>query len=239
MQAMELTTSEMVQKARQGDNRSREFLLQKSKNFILKTASNSCGRYLDQKNDDEFSIAMIAFDEAIDTFDPSHNAAFYGYARMVIQRRLIDHYRKERRHYNIPLETDSEDDISAELQFSFQDYLKKEEVREKREEIIILSGELNKYDLNFTILEASSPKHKDSREKLIAVARILAENDDLFDYLEEKKRMPQKKLAMMARCSLRFLERGRAYIIAMALIYRNPGLVYLRSYLGEASGESN
>lgn len=40
------------------------------KAFITKVSSKICSRYLTWDKDDELSIALIAFNEAIDNFDP-------------------------------------------------------------------------------------------------------------------------------------------------------------------------
>ena len=47
--------------------------------------------------DDELSIAMFAFYEAIRSYSPI-KGAFLKYAALQIRSRLIDNYRKERRH---------------------------------------------------------------------------------------------------------------------------------------------
>lgn len=226
---MKQSCTEVVCKAQKGDRNAREYLLQNSTNFILKTAARSCRRFLDQKNDDEFSIAMIAFNEAIDTYDDTQSSGFYSYARLVIQRRLIDHFRKEKKHITVSLEV--EEKSYLEYRTSLNEYLKEQEASERKHEIAILAGELQKYGVSFELLERKSPKHKDTRENLFKVACALIKNPFLYKYFEEKKRLPQKELSRETGFSIKFLERGRAYIISMALILKHPELVYMRSYI--------
>jgi RNA polymerase sigma factor (sigma-70 family) len=70
------------------------------KPFIAACAEKVAGRYLTYGSDDELSIAMIAFTEAIRTFDQSRGN-FFSFSRNVIKRRLIDYYRREKRHNNV------------------------------------------------------------------------------------------------------------------------------------------
>ena len=53
-----------------------------------------------EKNDDELSIAMIAFHEAIINYSFTRGA-FLKYAAMTIKSRLMDYYFKERRHSHV------------------------------------------------------------------------------------------------------------------------------------------
>ena len=64
--------------------------------FIRSEASKCISRSCTE-HDDEFSIAMIAFHEAILGFDKSRGA-FLPYASMLIRNRLIDYRRKNLRH---------------------------------------------------------------------------------------------------------------------------------------------
>ena len=50
-----------------------------------------------REEDDELSIAMIAFHEAIGGYQP-RRGSFLKYAALLIRSRLIDYERKERRH---------------------------------------------------------------------------------------------------------------------------------------------
>lgn len=49
------------------------------------------------EQDDEFSIAMIAFHEAIQSYSRTRGS-FLHYASILIKNRLIDYHRKESRH---------------------------------------------------------------------------------------------------------------------------------------------
>ncbi|HHY91786.1 MAG TPA: sigma-70 family RNA polymerase sigma factor, partial [Firmicutes bacterium] len=96
-------TQTLVERARQGDALAREELLASHREYILKVVSWRCGRPLDCHSD-EFSIGLLAFNEAIESYDPARGAAFLSYARRVIAARLADHYRRDRaRGHEVPL----------------------------------------------------------------------------------------------------------------------------------------
>ena len=55
----------MVELIRSGDA-SRDAFIQAYKPYIAKVTSRFCKRYIDPTRDDEFSIALSAFNEAVD-----------------------------------------------------------------------------------------------------------------------------------------------------------------------------
>lgn len=51
----------------QGDTELQNALIEQYKPFVAKTVSSVCKRYIDEK-DDEFSVGLIAFNEAIEKY---------------------------------------------------------------------------------------------------------------------------------------------------------------------------
>lgn len=47
----------------------REKFIEENRDFVYKIASSICKRRLSWQNDDELSIALIAFNKAIETYD--------------------------------------------------------------------------------------------------------------------------------------------------------------------------
>ena len=68
-----LELGDLVAKARAGDDRARERILHEYRPFFLRVASSVCRKYLVLGRDDEASIAMIAFNEAIDAYDDTRS----------------------------------------------------------------------------------------------------------------------------------------------------------------------
>jgi RNA polymerase sigma factor len=228
---------ELVIQVQQGDERLRHDLLKDYYPFMVKTASKVCKKYIDIRQDDEFSIALSAFNEALDHYSPKESRSFLSFAEMVIQRRLIDYIRREQRFQKqLPLS-------SFEIEDEEEHYLNPVEVEEslrlfeqeqqgiaRRTEIKLYARHLKEFGISLQELVRLSPKHQDSRQLLFEVAHILASNQELVAQLLEKKTLPIKDLLKVVKVSRKTLERHRKYIISMALIliFDYP---YLREYL--------
>lgn len=63
------TLEKAVESIQKGNKDLQNELIQQYKPFIAKTVSSVCKRYIDEK-DDEFSIGLIAFNEAIEKYSP-------------------------------------------------------------------------------------------------------------------------------------------------------------------------
>ena len=82
-------------KASKDQHAMEEFILQHEL-FILKCASSTTHSFV-TKSDDEWSISLSAFTQAIEDYDSS-KGSFYSFAKLVIKRRLIDYIRSQSRH---------------------------------------------------------------------------------------------------------------------------------------------
>jgi RNA polymerase sigma factor len=210
-------------------------LILEYKPFVAKTVSSVCKRYIDEK-DDEFSIGLIAFHDAIQSYSPEKGKSLLKYSETVIRNRVIDYLRKQTKHDSIVHLTtvkNDEHDLrkeQIEANLSLQKYKEITEAEERKEEIAAYSNRLAQFKLTFSDLAKSSPKHLDARENGIKTARIIAEHDELKNYLLEKKKLPMKQLDKHVDVSRKTLERNRKYIIAVTLIlvgnYR-----YLQDYI--------
>ncbi|MDA8235273.1 MAG: RNA polymerase sigma-I factor [Clostridia bacterium] len=219
----------------QGDTTARERFLEEYQPFVAKVATSLCKRYLDWGRDDELSIGLIAFNGAIDTFQPDKGVPFLPYAQVVIRNRLKDYFKKESRaqHESLWLESDSEDIFSpAEIKAAWEEYQNRTIEDERQTEIEYFERVLADYKIDFEDLTMVSPKHRDTRETLFSVARILVSNKELFDYLLAKKQLPLKELGLATGVNRKTLERGRKFIIALAVILQQPEeFIYLKSYI--------
>ena len=81
-------------------NTSIDKLIQDYMAFIVKTVSSITGRYVSVENDDELSIALIAFKEAIDKYEESRGS-FSSFAKLVISSRVKNYLIKENRNNKV------------------------------------------------------------------------------------------------------------------------------------------
>ena len=83
-----------ILKIQQGDSKLRNDIIHSYKPFIAKTASTVCNRYITE-SDDEFSIGLIAFNEAIDKYSSEKGNSLIAFAEIIIKRRVIDYLRSQ------------------------------------------------------------------------------------------------------------------------------------------------
>jgi len=211
--------------AAEGDPVLRDTFIAAYRPYIAKAVSRFCKRYIDPTRDDEFAIALSAFNEAIDQFSPTAGRSFLGFAETVIRRRLIDYVRKEQRHAkSVPwsaFDAEDEDAFGAnpiENAEAMAGYEQERLAELRRGEIEAFAARLARYGVSFLELADKSPKHSDSREMLFGIGRLLAEDRLLFAQLETKRQLPIKELTEICSVSRKTLERNRKFIIAAALI---------------------
>ncbi|WP_407313647.1 RNA polymerase sigma-I factor [Desulfosporosinus sp. SB140] len=213
------------------DSKIREDFLAKSQMFICHVASQACFRFLEWGRDEELSEALIAFNEAIDLFIVEKGVPFLAYARILMKRRLIDYYRKQRLQQASSLDQD-EFGREVEIHLSLNEFKEKEQSSERAAEIQQFNKALAAVKLTFQDLVAASPKHRDSRETLLRAARELASDRELWTHTERTGKVPMQALALKTQIHPKVLERGRKYILAVALLIANQhDYVYLREYV--------
>jgi RNA polymerase sigma factor len=229
------TLEETVLLIQQGNQYLLDELIDSYKPFIAKAVSSVCKRYI-HETDDEFSIGLIAFNEAIDKYLPERGSSLLSFAEILIKRRVIDYIRKQTKnqHINFDFNNISQEDESPGTiivnELSFEEYKKKTEDEFRKEEIIHFQQLLKTFDLSFIELVENSPKHADARKSAIQVAKTLVDHKELLDQLQDKKRLPIKQLESMVSVSRKTIERNRKYIIAMALILTSD-YIYLKDYI--------
>lgn len=234
----------MLASIRNGDCQARENLIAEFRPFIARAANKFCGRGLEWDRDDELSIALIAFNEAIDRFDEKRGVPFPAFARLLIKSRLMDYIRKQSRHTAISggsLDDNEGSGLSTlELSRAWDIYIDQESAREREEEIAEYKKFIGQFDITFDDLVRCSPKHRDARATLLRVARVLAGDDLLFSQLMNTGKVPVLALTRQAEVNIKIIERGRKYIIATSIIWRYcEEFLYLCSFIrlpGKESG---
>ncbi|MFS1515216.1 RNA polymerase sigma factor SigI [Bacillus sp. SM2101] len=210
-------------------------IIKKYHPFIAKTVSSVCKRYIDE-TDDEFSIGLIAFNDAIEKFEREKGRSFLAFAELIIKRRVIDYIRKQARNRSIPYDLhERENDVrpqTLESHLSFEEYGKQVEQERRKEEIEQYKQDLKTFGLTFQDLVNQSPKHADARQNAITVAKILVDHEELRASLLAKKQLPIKQLEKQVKVSRKTIERNRKYIIAISVILTGDYL-FLKEYLKE------
>ncbi len=190
-------------------------LISEFKPFIAGVAQKRVGKFLQYGVDDELSVGLSAFKEAMDSYDSSRGK-FLSFARMVISMRLIDHYRKQGREKTSSLDDESQSDNALD-QSSMERYRIDDENEQRILEIMQYRAELEKWGISLEELAEISPRNENLREQYKMVARIIVNSSSILDILLKTKRLPIKEIEEVISIHRKKLERGRIYIIAMVL----------------------
>jgi RNA polymerase sigma factor len=201
--------------------------------FIKSEASKTAGRAVTE-HDHEFSIAMMGFNEAIESYSETRGA-FLKYASVVIQRKLIDNYRKEKRHTG---QVSIYESISADSEMTLADTVQDEadtyddiNIREAtKQEIAELTQQLRGLELSLTDIADNCPKQDRTLESCRKALFYARENPELIAIMKRTKKLPIAALAEGSGVERKTLERHRKYIMALLLIYSN-GYEIIRGHL--------
>ena len=82
--------------------------------LILKTISETTGRYVSIENDEEFSVGLLAFTEAVERYD-EEKGIFSSFAKLVISSRVKNHIIKEKKN-NINISFDELAEMGIEIE---------------------------------------------------------------------------------------------------------------------------
>lgn len=175
--------------------------------FILSTVSEKLGRYVYSENEDAFSVGLSAFCEAIEKFEKG-KGHFLGFAKLVINRRLINHLKKEQRFNHEDIQ---DHQIKDQVNFEDQIILKNE--------IQAFENELLKFDLRFEDLIESKPKHQDTLERSKKVGIQTSKEKDLVDHLYVKKRLPVTEMCRRFMITRKIIYGSKNYIISIIVVF--------------------
>ena len=184
-------------------------------------------------HEDELSIAMLAFYEAILAYEKSRGA-FLPYAARAIKNRLIDYTRKEKRHQNVvSLHTPyGEEERTLEDTLPAQNGLMEEyDLRQaSQQEIQEFGAQLAQFGLTFSQVADNSPKQARTLTACHRVLDYARQTPQLLDRFLETRRLPIKELSQGAGVDKKTIERHRAYLVAILLAFTN-GYEIIRGHL--------
>jgi len=204
----------------------RSAFIEEYKPFIAASVERFTGKYVIYGRDDELSIGLMAFDEAIVHYDKS-KGNFLSFAKNVIHKRLIDYYRKEKKHQNLTYiseyigDEDDQDDV-YEYIVSAQEAQSKYEEQEinllRRQELIQLREELSQWQLKFEDIAKSSPKHTSTKKTYIDIVKYIIDRPDLIKRIKTKMYLPVAEIVEGTKLPRKTVERSRNYVIAAVII---------------------
>lgn len=196
-----------------------ETLVKQQEHYILKCASKTCRRYI-TKNDDEWSIALMAFTQAIQSYDLI-KGSFLSFAELVIKRRLIDYIKSQAKYGSevavdpIVFDTEPEEDApDASVRIAVAEKVSKQDHSDLKYEIEAANTRFSEYGFSFYDLSECSPHASKTKKACAKAVNYMLYNDLLLKELHVTKQLPLKVIEKNTRIPRKLLERHRKYIIA-------------------------
>lgn len=220
-----------IHKARKDSRYCDEFIL-KYTPFIVSEVSEFLKRAVDKNSDDEFSIGMIAFYEAVRKYRED-KGSFFSFASLTIKSRLIDHMRRENRHSGVlPLHSADDDEEPlinklAEKTDTEGEYALREATKAEIEE---LSENLNEFGVSLSDVADNCPRQSKTFDACKAALSFAKSESSIFDDFLRTKRLPIAKIAKGSGIDRKTLERHRKYLVALFLIQTN-GYEIIRGHI--------
>lgn len=213
-------------------------LVNNQKPFIINCAYKTTNKYI-KTSDDEWSIAILAFYNAVKSYDES-KGGFLPFAQLIIKRNLIDYYRSGKKYNseypvnpNVFESGPIEDDEDVGLKIQITDKLVENQEYSLKDEIDAANEELMKFGFSFFDLVECSPKSKKTKEACKKAVLYILNNNILISEIYSSKQLPIKTIQKNTNLPRKILERHRKYIIAAIEILSGeyPGLAEYVSFI--------
>ena len=200
------------------DEESLNRFVAENRRFIMRCASRTCRRFITE-SDDEYEVALVAFVEAIKSFDPEAGG-FDAFATMVIRRRLLDHFdrvSRRRREVSAGSAMNWDDDVPTGVMAQVQQAIVQESEqagRDVKDEIAAITDILKEYGFTFFDVAEASPRTTKTRGFCArAVNWMLALVERIFK-MRQRHSLPTAQLCDDCDLSRKVVDRHRRYIIA-------------------------
>lgn len=221
--------------AASSDDRIREDLILSQEQTILRTASLVCNRYI-TRQDDEWSVALTAFNKAIDSYD-GEKGDFLPFSQILIRRALIDYFRSRKNDLReVPvaphiLEGNGEPGEDTEgVYLAVMEASKARSSGSLRDEILSMNEKMRGYGFRFFDLTECSPRQEKTKQECAAAVRYMLSHPEFLSELEKTHKLPIKSLSASSGVPRKTLDRYRKYLI-MAVLVLSGDYPFLQEYL--------
>lgn len=196
-------------------NRDINEMIQEYMPLIIKTISQTTGRYVSVENSEELSIGLMAFVEAMEKYEES-KGMFESFAKLVIKSRVINYLKSENKHQEvISIEALHEQGIHI-----IDEYVEPIGVEDRlKEELDLLRQEIRSFGFGFDELVEESPKHKDTRDNAIELSEKVSKEEEFTTFMYAKKRLPITGIARKFSVTEKVLKRSKKFIISVVIIF--------------------
>lgn len=193
------------------------------RHFIINCAYRTTQKYINQ-SDDEWSIALIAFLNAVKTYQQD-KGRFLPYAELIIKRHLIDYYRS-RKKYTPELTVDpiifesrpEDDEKNINIRIAVSEKLIQHADNSIKDEIETANKEFREFGFSFYSLSKCSPKSAKTKAACKRAILYILNNELIFNEISHTKQIPLKIIQENTNLPRKLLEHHRRYILAAIVI---------------------
>ena len=181
--------------------------------FIIKSISDVTGRYVSGENDEELSVGMLGFNEAIERYD-NEKGHFLSFAKLVISSRIKNYLKGENKHQHSSLE----ELVDKGLEIK-DEYVEQEEDNSLLiEDINRLKSEISSFGFTLEDLVNEAPKQQATRTNAIYLSEQISKEEEFTSFMYLKKRLPIKKIVLRFQVTEKVIKRSKKFIISVVII---------------------
>ena len=201
---------------------------QDNRRFIKRCAFFACKRFVSE-SEDEWSIALIAFYEAVRTYRKD-KGSFKSFASMVIRRRLMDYFDTQSRHYAVlsaapetfdgQLASDNASPFEIEVAKNSADANthSRPGTTPLEDEVEAIRQVVAAYGFDLYEIGGCSPKTGKTKKACASIIDAICHSQELTGIMRRKRNLPYVRLLELPGVTKKILERHRKYLIAAAEI---------------------
>ena len=200
-------------------------LIEKHMPFIIKSISDVTGRYVSCENDEELSVGLLGFHEAIERYD-NEKGHFLSYAKLVIGSRIKNYLKSENKHQHSSLE----DLLDKGLEIKDEYLEEKDDNGILLEEINKLKNEISSFGFTLEDLANEAPKQQATRINAISLSEKISKEEELTSFMYLKRRLPIKRIVLQFSVTEKVIKRSKKFIISVVIIF-DKNLRALRNWI--------
>ena len=195
------------------ENTSVNELIENHMPFIIKSISDVTGRYVSCENDEELSVGLLGFHEAIERYD-NEKGHFLSFAKLVIGSRIKNYLKSENKHQHSSLEELLDKGVEIKDEYLEQ----KEDNSILVEEITRLKTEISSFGFTLEDLVNEAPKQQATRKNAISLSEEISKDEEFTSFMYVKKRLPIKRIVLKFSVTEKVIKRSKRFIISVVII---------------------
>jgi RNA polymerase sigma factor len=198
--------------------------------FIKKEVIKFTKRSFEIENTFEFSVAVLAFKEAIYYHSENQHLSFLNFSSLLIRKRLLDYVKFSNGKKTFSISNFEKKHLHLIEQLHLPEQNKYHKEYTMLYEISIFKKMLKPFKISDENLLKYSPRNDIIKHKCFKVAEEILKNNDLLEDILTKKIYPVSKLQKITQVKKRDIRYHKGFIVSAVLIFSSK-LDTLKGYI--------